>query len=81
MCMSSDLQLRLQDLGCLHGEFVFLLSLQDHRETDRFLAASGVQVTETNFHFRRVAFSSQSLKVQLTHHTLKTLAYLPRLYL
>jgi hypothetical protein len=28
--------------GCLHSEFVFLLFLQDHRETDRFFAASGV---------------------------------------
>ena len=30
--------------GCLHGEFVCLLFLQDHRETDRFLETSGVQV-------------------------------------
>ena len=30
--------------GCLHGEFVCLLFLLDHRETDRFLASSGVQV-------------------------------------
>jgi hypothetical protein len=35
------------------------LFLQAHRETDRFLAASGVQLTQTNFHFLRTAFSSQ----------------------
>ena len=29
--------------GSLHSEFVLLLFLQDHRETDRFFAASGVQ--------------------------------------
>jgi hypothetical protein len=31
--------------GRLHGEFVRLLFLQAHRETDRFFAASGVQLT------------------------------------
>ena len=39
-----------------------LLFLQAHRETDRFFAASGVQLAQTNsglFHFRRAAFSSQ----------------------
>ena len=30
--------------GCLHGEFVCLLFSQAHRETDRFLAASGFQL-------------------------------------
>ena len=45
--------------GCLHGEFVCLLFLQAHRETDRFLAASGVQLAQTSFHFRHAAFSSQ----------------------
>ena len=30
--------------GSLHGEFVNLLFLQDHRETDRFLETSGVQL-------------------------------------
>ena len=46
--------------GRLHSEFVRLLFLQAHRETDRFFAASGVQLTQTNpggqFHFRLVAF-------------------------
>jgi hypothetical protein len=41
----------------LHSEFVRLLFLQSHRETDRFSAASGVQFAQTNpgdqFHFRR----------------------------
>jgi hypothetical protein len=47
----------------LHSEFIRLLFLQTHRETDRFFAASGVQSAQSNlgssyFHFRRVAFSS-----------------------
>jgi hypothetical protein len=48
--------------GRLHSEFVRLLFLQAHRETDRFFAASGVQLAQTNpsgqFHFRRAAFAS-----------------------
>jgi hypothetical protein len=31
--------------GRLHSEFVRLLFLQTHRETDRFFAASGVRIT------------------------------------
>ena len=48
--------------GRLHSEFVRLLFLQTHRETDRFFATSGVQLPETDrdqFHFRRSAFSDQ----------------------
>jgi hypothetical protein len=48
--------------GRLHSEFVRLLFLQAHRETDRFFAASGVQLAQPAsglFHFRRAAFSSQ----------------------
>jgi hypothetical protein len=44
----------------LHSEFVRLLFLQDHRETDHFFAVSGVQSaqsTSDQFHFRRAAFS------------------------
>ena len=49
--------------GRLHSEFVRLLFLQDHRETDRFFAASGVHLAQTNlsgqlFHFRHAAFAS-----------------------
>jgi len=49
--------------GRLHSEFIRLLFLQAHRETDRFFAASGVQSAQSNlgssyFHFRRAAFSS-----------------------
>jgi hypothetical protein len=50
--------------GRLHSEFVRLLFLQTHRETDRFFADSGVQsaqsaqTTSDKFHFRRAAFSS-----------------------
>jgi hypothetical protein len=48
--------------GSLHSEFVRLLFLQAHRETDRFFAASGVQFAQHDrgqFHYRRAAFSSQ----------------------
>ena len=41
--------------GRLHSELVLLLFLQTHRETDRFFAASRVQVdpsTSGQFHFR-----------------------------
>ncbi len=34
--------------GRLHSEFVRILFLQAHRETDRFFAASGVQLPETH---------------------------------
>jgi hypothetical protein len=42
--------------GRLHSEFVRLLFLQAHRETERFFAASGVQSAQFDrgqFHFRR----------------------------
>ncbi len=46
--------------GRLHSEFVRLLFLQAHRETDRFFAASGVHLAQTQpggqFTFRRTAF-------------------------
>ena len=48
--------------GRLHSEFVRLLFLQAHRETDRFFAASGVQLAQSTSglcHYRRAAFSSQ----------------------
>jgi hypothetical protein len=49
--------------GRLHSEFVRILFLQAHRETDRFFAASGVQLAQTHpggqFTFRRAAFLSQ----------------------
>ena len=51
----------------LHSQFVRLLFLQAHRETDRFFSSSGVQLaqqTSVMFHFRRVAFSS-SLKAKV----------------
>jgi hypothetical protein len=47
----------------LHSEFVRLLFLQAHRETDRFFAASGVQLAQTHpggqFTFHRAAFLTQ----------------------
>ncbi len=48
--------------GRLHSEFVVLLFLQAHRETDRFFAASGVQLVKHDrdqFHYKRVSISSQ----------------------
>jgi hypothetical protein len=48
--------------GKLHSEFVLLLFLQDHRETDHFFIGSGVQFAEHNcdqFHYLPVVFSSQ----------------------
>jgi hypothetical protein len=57
--------------GRLHSEFVCLLILQSHRETDRFLAPSGVQVAQTNFHFRRSVFISQ-LKSKVGHILVKS---------
>jgi hypothetical protein len=47
--------------GRLHIEFIRLLFLQTHRETDRFFPASGVQLAQTKcglFHYHLVAFSS-----------------------
>ena len=52
--------------GRLHREFVHLLFLQTHRETDRSLAASGVRVEQSTFHFRRTVFSSQ-IKSKVDH--------------
>ncbi len=62
--------------GCLHSEFVCLLFLQDHRETDRFFAASGVQLAQSTsgqFHYRRAAFPSQ-LKSKVGDILVKTAA-------
>ena len=54
-------------IGNVLAAFLFL---QAHRETDRFFAASGVQLAQTDrdqFHFRRAAFSAQiQSKVGLT---------------
>jgi hypothetical protein len=47
--------------GRLHSEFVRLLFLQDHRETDCFFATSGVLSTQSDrgfFHYHRAAFSA-----------------------
>jgi hypothetical protein len=55
--------------GRLHSEFIRILFLQTHRETDRFFATSGVQSGQSNmgsfFHFRRTVFSSM-LKSRLS---------------
>jgi hypothetical protein len=47
--------------GSLHSEFVCFLFLQARRETDRFFAASGIQLAQSNsglFQYLRAAFSS-----------------------
>jgi hypothetical protein len=62
--------------GRFHSDFVRLLFLQAHRETDRFFAASGVQLAQTNsglFHFHRTTFSSQ-LKAKVGSTLNKTAA-------
>ena len=63
--------------GRLHSEFIRLLFLQTHRETDRFFAASGVQLSQSTsggfFHFRRAAFSSM-LKSRVGHILAKAAA-------
>ena len=48
--------------GRLHSEFVRLLFLQTHRETDRFFETSGVHLAQTQhgmFHHCRTAFAAQ----------------------
>ena len=48
--------------GRLHSEFIRLLFLQAHRETDRFFATSGVQPVQSNrgtFHIKLTAFLGQ----------------------
>jgi hypothetical protein len=64
--------------GKLHSEFIRLLFLQSHRETDRFFAASGVHLVQSSsglFHFRRAAFlvtlkaNVGSTLAKATYHT------------
>jgi hypothetical protein len=66
----SCLLLRVRLGGC---EFIRLLFLQAHRETDRSFAASGVQSAQFDrgfFHFRRAAFSSM-LKSRVSNNLAK----------
>jgi hypothetical protein len=59
--------------GRLHSEFIRLLFLQTHRETDRFFATSGVQLAQRDrglFHFHCTVFGitltkSKSLRINL----------------
>ncbi len=47
--------------GRLHSEFIRILFLQDHRETDRFFTVSGVLSVQSDrrfFHYLRTTFSS-----------------------
>ncbi len=54
--------MNLSESGRIYSEFIRILYLQAHRETDRFFADSGVQSAQSNmgafFHFHRAAFSS-----------------------
>jgi hypothetical protein len=62
--------------GRLHSEFIRLLFLQTHWETDLFFATSEVQLAQTDrgiFHYRRVAFSSM-LKSRVGNILTKTAA-------
>ena len=70
----------------LHGEFVRLLFLQSHRETDRFFAAdretdrffaaAGVQLRMQLYVLRLIWMGRPSLQEHtLTHHTRKPLVY------
>jgi len=62
--------------GRIHSEFVRLLFLQAHGETDRFFTASGVQLpqpTTDQFHFLRVAFSCH-LKAKIDNILAETTA-------
>ena len=55
------LETRRKGRRVIHSEFIRLLFLQGHRETDRFFTASGVQSVDFDrgfVHFRRTAFSS-----------------------
>jgi hypothetical protein len=50
--------------GRLHSDFIRLIFLQAHRETDHFFATSGVHSAQSNlgatcFHFRRAAVLNQ----------------------
>ncbi len=48
--------------GRLHSEFVHLLFLQDHQETDLFLTVSGFEFSQHHrdqFHYHRSPVSSQ----------------------
>ena len=62
--------------GRLHSEFVRLLFLQTHRETDLFFPASGFQLAQSTsgqFHYKRADFSSQ-LKSKVGNILAKTVA-------
>ena len=63
--------------GCLHSEFVLLpfcyRIIGKPRETDRFLAASGVQLAQPTLHFRGTVFSSP-FKFKVDHILTKATA-------
>jgi hypothetical protein len=66
----------LVSVSVLSSEFVGLIFLQVHRETDSFFTDSGVQLAQSTsgqFHYRRTAFSSH-LKSKIRNILAKTVA-------
>ncbi len=62
--------------GKLHSEFIRLLFLQDHRETDHFFSDSGVQFAQSTSGLHSILMGCLSLQEHiLTHHTRKHLVY------
>jgi hypothetical protein len=57
-----------------HSEFVRLLFLQTHRETDRFVAVSGVQFTQPHRDTHRRAVFSPQLKTKVGNTLVKPTA-------
>jgi hypothetical protein len=45
--------------GRLHSDFIRLLFLQAHRETDRFISVSGVQSVQSNLDLRTSTFADR----------------------
>jgi hypothetical protein len=69
--------------GRLHSEFIRLLFLQDHRETDRFFTDSGVDLVQSTsglFHFRHSVFSV-TLKEKVGSTLTKTVTLRITLYI
>jgi hypothetical protein len=58
--------------GRLHSEFVCLLFLQSHRETDHFFGVSGVHLTQSNrdqFHYHHTVFSSILMTCKMFYYS------------
>ena len=69
-CRYVQIYIHTKRLNLLTTCVLYILFLQTHREIDRFLSSSGVQLAQSHFHFRRETFSSQ-LKVKVGHILVK----------